>query len=87
MDEKHEILKYKVEKAYQKIKDAQELLEEIRKECEHPETKLSTYSTGPGRYYDNTKVCSVCGDVIAWEDIPFWTETGSIEWLANRNHG
>lgn len=66
MDEKHMIIKSRVERCYQKIKDAEDLLQELRKQCQHPETELATYSPRPGQYFENTKMCSICGGVISF---------------------
>ena len=82
MDEKHEIIKAKVDNAYERIKDAQKVLEECREECDHLETELCTYSTGPGRYYEDTKICSICGGVISFAENPqqaIWTVTGRVD--------
>ena len=66
MEEKYEIIKAKKENAYQRIKDAEKVLEQIREECDHPEEfhEKCTYSTRPGQYWDNTTICGLCGDVI-----------------------
>jgi len=82
MDEKHEIIKAKVENAYNRIKDAEKVLEEMREECEHPETKLCTYSTRIGQYWDDTEVCSICGDVVRWKEnpqMPIWKATQRVD--------
>jgi len=68
MEEKYEIIKAKKENAFQRIKDAEQVLKEIRETCDHPEELYEkvTYSTRPGQYWENTTICSVCGEVIKW---------------------
>jgi hypothetical protein len=81
MDEKHNIIKAKVDNAYERIKDAEKVLEECREQCDHPKTELVTYSTRPGQYWDDTEICSICGDVIKWKENPqmrIWTGTGRV---------
>jgi hypothetical protein len=79
---KHSIIKVKVDNAYERIKDAEKVLEECREKCEHPETELCTYSPRVGQYFENTKICSVCGDVVGFEENPqigIWTATGRVD--------
>lgn len=66
MDDKHKELKKQVQRCYDNIKYYNEWLDEIREECEHPETKKVNYSPRPGQIFPDTQVCSVCGEVIKW---------------------
>jgi hypothetical protein len=82
MNKKHEIIKAKVDNAYERIKDAEKVLEDMREHCEHPETELCTYSPRPGQHFENTKICSVCGGVISFAENPqkeIWTITGHVD--------
>ena len=82
MKQKHKTIKTTVEFYYKQIKEAEEALEELRERCDHPETELCTYTTGPGRYYDNTEICSICGHVVSWAENPqieVWTKTGRVD--------
>ena len=82
MDEKHEIIKAKVENAYERIKDAEKVLEEMREECKHLETEMSTYSPRPGQFWEDTEICSICGEVVNFEANPqmeIWTSTGRVD--------
>jgi hypothetical protein len=49
---------------FHQIKKAEEDLKALREKCDHPETELCTYSTRPGQYWENTEICSICGDVV-----------------------
>ena len=51
---------------FHQIKKAEEDLRELREKCDHPETELCTYSTRPGQYWEDTEICSICGEVVAW---------------------
>jgi len=65
MDKKHRQIKKRVEELYSEVESINTILGDIRdNQCDHPECKFVTYSTGPGRYYKNTKVCAICGDLI-----------------------
>jgi len=82
MDKQHEIIKAKVDNAYKRIKDAEKVLEECREECDHPETELCTYSPRVGQYFEDTKICSICGGVISFAENPqmaVWTATGRVD--------
>lgn len=74
---KHAIIKARKERAFEDIKKANELLEHLRKSCDHLETELCTYSTRPGQYWENTEICSICGEVIK---IP------GMEWVVEDKH-
>jgi hypothetical protein len=65
-EEDYVSLKAQKEHNFKKIKDAEEELREIRRLCDHPETEFCTYSTRPGQYWENTEICSICGDVVNW---------------------
>jgi hypothetical protein len=81
MDAKHKDIKERAIKAYEIIKAAEKELEECRSDCEHPSTELCIYSTGPGRYYEDTEICTICGDVIRFKENPqqtIWTSTGRV---------
>ena len=51
---------------FEQIKESNEGLVELRKKCDHPETEFCTYSTRPGQNWDNTEICSICGEVVNW---------------------
>ena len=51
---------------FKQIKDADAGLLELREKCDHPETEFCTYSTRPGQYWDDTEICSICGEVVNW---------------------
>lgn len=81
-EEKHAIIKARKEKAFEDIKKANELLDHLRSICEHPETELCTYMTRPGQYWDDTEICSICGEVVKWayegKDIKISTNDNKI---------
>ncbi len=64
MDDKYKKLKEEVENCYWEIKYYNEKLEKLRKSCNHPETELVNYSPRVGQVFENTEVCSICGEVI-----------------------
>ena len=65
LDEKHKKFKRRVQNLYQIIKEAKEELNILRSEkCEHPESEFVTYSPRIAQYFENTEVCSVCGEVL-----------------------
>jgi len=64
--ESYAAMKVRKEGYFKQIKDADEGLKQLRKMCDHPETELCTYSTRPGQYFDNTEICSICGEVVNW---------------------
>jgi hypothetical protein len=66
MDKKHKIIKEDVQDCYDKLEFWEKRLQELREQCDHPETEYCTYSPRPGQYYENTKICSVCGAVISF---------------------
>lgn len=51
---------------FQQIETANQGLRDIRRLCDHPETEFVTYSTRPGQNWDNTEICSICGEVVNW---------------------
>ena len=82
MDEKHTEIKARVEQAYEKIKKSEELLEHLREECKHLETEMCTYSPRPGQFWEDTEICSICGEVVKWKENPqmiIWTATGRVD--------
>ena len=50
----------RVEELYKIIKESQDELEIIRKNCEHKDTHQGQYSSGPGRIQDGY-ICDYCG--------------------------
>ena len=81
--ELHRQIKIEVDRCYKEIKDANEMLDALRKDCHHPETELCTYSTRPGQYWEGTEICSICGEVIKWpyegNDVVVWSAEGKLE--------
>ena len=69
-------LKAQKKEFYQLIKDSEEWLKDIRQKCDHPVTEFCTYSTRPGQYWDNTEICSICGEVVNW---PYEVKVNPIE--------
>lgn len=69
-------LKAQKKEFYQRIKDSEEGLKDIRQICDHPVTEFCTYSTRPGQYWDNTEICSICGEVVNW---PYEVKVNPIE--------
>ena len=51
---------------FEQIKESNDGLTELREKCDHPETEFCTYSTRPGQNWDNTEICSICGEVVNW---------------------
>ena len=74
IDVKHSKIKETVENCYSIIKKTEENLAYLRSICEHPETEFVNYMWAPGHIMPNTKVCSVCGEIIQKEG---WSETKS----------
>ena len=66
LNEMHRQIKIGVEECYKEIKFANERLDGYREACHHLETELCTYSTRPGQYWENTEICSICGEVVKW---------------------
>jgi len=79
MKKKYKIIKEKKQSCYAKIKECNEHLDNLRKECDHPEEFIETvdYQWAPGHITTNTKICGICGDTlpgqwageITWEQI------------------
>ena len=58
-------LKKRVNEIYKIIESANEELRQIRKtQCMHSGYEICTYSPRPGQYFENTKICSICGEVL-----------------------
>lgn len=72
LDEKHELVKEQVQMMYDLIKTGERALEILRKQCDHPETEYVNYMWAPGHIQPNTKICSICGEVILEE--PKWMQ-------------
>ena len=64
LDEKHELVKEQVQMMYDLIKTGERALEILRKQCDHPKTEYVNYMWAPGHIMPNTKICSICGEVI-----------------------
>ena len=77
MEQKYNSIKATKEFCFSQIKVAEATLKELREQCDHPETELCTYSTRPGQYWENTEICSICGDVIK---IP------GMDWIGEDRH-
>lgn len=73
LDEKHLKIKFSVKLRYKEIKKAETALKRLRKQCKHPITKLCNYMWAPGHISPNTKICSVCGEVMLSESEMKWT--------------
>jgi len=69
LDQKHRHIKEKVQMMYELSKIAEKSLAIARKECEHPETEICNYMWAPGHINPNTKICSVCGEVLGHDEI------------------
>ena len=80
---KHAIIKTGIESNYKKIKEANEELERLRKECDHPETKLVNYMWAPGHINPDTEVCSFCGEVIPGKNQYIIEEPGKDGWTCD----
>jgi len=79
---KHAIIKVEVQKCYDELQYYNAKLDELREKCDHPESELCTYSPRPGQYFEDTKICSICGGVISWAhnpQTPIWNATGRID--------
>ena len=72
IDEKHNRIKKNVELNYARIRDANEWLTELRKECDHPETVLVNYEWALGYIAENTTICSICGEVLPSGEDVYW---------------
>jgi len=51
---------------FEQIKESNDGLKDLRETCDHPETEFCTYSTRPGQYWEDTEICSICGEVVNW---------------------
>jgi len=67
----YDVMKELKESYFKQIKVAEEGLRLLRETCDHPETELCTYSTRPGQYFEETEICSICGDVVKWPGEPW----------------
>jgi len=65
----YDVMKELKESYFKQIKVAEEGLELLRETCDHPVTEFCTYSTRPGQYFDNTEICSICGEVVKWPNM------------------
>ena len=64
INKKHLEIKEAVQNNYKAIKEAEKSLSYLRSICKHPETEFVNYMWAPGHIMPNTKVCSICGEVI-----------------------
>jgi len=64
MDLIHRDIKIRVKNCQEKIKEQQEELKFLRDKCTHPNFEEVNYEFGPGRIIPQTKICSICGEVI-----------------------
>lgn len=71
LDKKHKDIKASVKKCYMKIKEADEFLKHLRKECSHPEIESVNYAWAPGHIQEDTKVCAICGEVMPTKDFKY----------------
>lgn len=71
MKQKYRLIKGTKEFCYKQIEEANKTLKELREQCDHPEehNEKCAYSPRPGQYWDNTIICSICGEVVKrpWE--------------------
>ena len=79
MEQKYKIIKETKEFFFKQIKEAEEGLKELREKCDHPEKHIEVvdYMWAPGHISRDTKICGICGEVIA----------GLIWWLHRRGLG
>lgn len=64
MDLIHRDIQKDVKECYDKIKEYEYRLSILRKKCTHPNFEEVNYEFGPGRIIPQTKICSICGEVI-----------------------
>ena len=66
MEQKYKNIQITKEFCYKQIKEAETTLEELRKSCDHPEEfhEIVTYSPRPGQYWEDTTICSICGEIV-----------------------
>lgn len=69
-DKEYAEMKDTKQECFDIIAHSNKRLELLREKCDHPETELCTYSTRPGQTFEDTEICSICGDVVRWPD---WT--------------
>ena len=67
MTTENQIIYDEVRDIYKAIKDGDDRLDEIRKNCPHEETELVNYMWRVGSINPNTEVCKFCGEVIQKE--------------------
>ena len=67
---KYELIEATKNFLYEKIRVAQEQLEELRKTCDHPfeSIEIIDYSWAPGHISPNTKACRICGEILPSEN-------------------
>jgi hypothetical protein len=63
---KYELIEATKNFLYEKIRIANEELEELRRTCDHPSEHIESvnYEWTNGHIFPNTKVCRICGEVI-----------------------
>jgi hypothetical protein len=64
LDEKHELIKKQVKAIHELIKASEDLLEEVKKNCDHPEREFVNYMWAPGHIILNTEMCLVCRKIF-----------------------
>jgi len=86
---KYELIEATKNFLYEKIRVANEELEELRKTCDHPleSIELVDYSWAPGHISPNTKVCRICGEVIPTsyiiEDVDVTSSSADFAYFTN----
>lgn len=65
-EKEYEKIKAEKQECFDTIEYANLKLKRLREKCDHPKTELVTYSTRPGQYWDNTEICSFCGELVNW---------------------
>lgn len=68
MDLKHKKIYNQIHKCYDELQYYEAKLEELREQCEHPETEKGLYSWRPG-VTEERELCKICGEPV---DIPEW---------------
>ena len=66
MEQRYEIIKAKVDNAYERMKDAKKVLADCREECDHPKEhhEKCTDSWRPGAYINDATICGICGELL-----------------------
>lgn len=71
LDDEHRAIRYTVKEMRKRIKSAEIIINKMKAKCKHPNYKLVNYMWAPGHIEPNTKMCTVCGEILPNDKSPY----------------